>query len=304
MKRWIRGLLALSAVGLALVAALFRPGGSETPKSSADVGTGQVHIEIDMIKTGGTDWCNPVDTVATRALGSDYQVAFCLTDGSISPSDAPAVFDIEFLYDDTLNSCTDANPGGAALDDNPDANTGTTIWPSWGPDLGTNWDCNVGNLPPVCDNDTATGPGHGRAFISCQSASTPTLPVGPGVSSPIAVVTLHAATAGVDNLDFGVVAIYRSDVSNVLKCPNDITCKGATLNVLAEGTPTPSPTPTPTATPTPHGAVGGIAEPPDIESAAAASGPGASVAGAAAVAMSAALLVAVGGWYARRRWLR
>ena len=56
MKRWIWGLLALSAVGLALVAALFHPGGSETPKSSAHVSTGSPHMEIDLVKEEGTEW--------------------------------------------------------------------------------------------------------------------------------------------------------------------------------------------------------------------------------------------------------
>jgi hypothetical protein len=67
-------------------------------------------------------------------------------------------------------------------------------------------------------------------------------------------------------------------------------------------TPTPTRTFTPTPTRTPGSAVGGIAEPPDIESGAAASEPGASVAGAAAaVTAGAGLLVMTGTWYARRR---
>ena len=156
MKRWIWGLLALSAVGLALVAALFHSGSSGTPRSSAHVNTGTAHLDIDMVKDG-SDWCNPVNNAATHTVSANpldvYEVAICLTDAEAPP----ASFNIEFLYNDLLNSCTNVTNVGTGLDDNPDANAGTTWWPSAALSLGTvGWDCSAGGTNyPVCDTNTA-----------------------------------------------------------------------------------------------------------------------------------------------------
>jgi len=273
MKRWIWGLLALSAVGLALVAALFHSGSSGTPRSSAHVNTGTAHLDIDMVKDG-SDWCNPVNNAATHTVSANpldvYEVAICLTDAEAPP----ASFNIEFLYNDLLNSCTNVTNVGTGLDDNPDANAGTTVWDSVAHSLGTvGWDCSAGgtNYPvcdtnvcntsvdPECDDVVYTGPGKGRAFFTCGAPSADladlTLPVGAGVSSPIGVVSLHAAAAGVDNLAFGIVKVADYDVSTITDCTPVGTCVGATdtkQEVQADTpTPTNTPPPTPTLTPTP-----------------------------------------------------
>ena len=259
MKRRIWGLLALSVVGLALVAALFHPGGSGTPKSSAHVNTGTAHLDIDMVKDG-SDWCDPVTATANHPIGVPYEVALCLTDAEAPP----ASLNIELLYNDLLNSCTDVANSGTGLDDNPDANAGTTYWDTVGHSLGTvGWDCSAGGTNyPRCDTNTETGAGKGRAFFTCGAPSADpgdlTLPVGAGVSSPIAVLSLSAAAGGVDNLAFGIVKVADYDVSTITDCTPVGTCVGATDYKGPTPTPVPTatftpvtpPTRTPTATPT------------------------------------------------------
>ena len=144
--------------------------------------------------------------------------------------------------------------------------------------------------------------------------------MGSGISSPVAIVRFRALATGADALVLEWAGAWwyvdEWNASASVDCydaggyDTDLCFDGESENVLPTPTntptltptPTATPTPTPTATPTPGGAVGGIAEPPDIESGAAASGPGASVAGAvAAVTAGAGLLVLAGAWYARRR---
>jgi len=147
MKRWLWGPALLSALVLATVLAVARPGGSGNQESLAHIitptgtpGDALVHVEIDADTTNGSGPCNPVD--ATAEVGGMHKVAVCLT----SSSQSPAAFNIELLYDDTLDSCPDLTPGGTALDDNPDANAGATFWTT--PNLGTNWDCGNGDMNP------------------------------------------------------------------------------------------------------------------------------------------------------------
>jgi len=253
MSRWLWGPALLSAVLLATVLAIARPGGSGNQESLAHIitptgtpGAALVHLEIDADATNGSGPCNPVDATAEVEVAGDmHKVAVCLTS---SPA-APAGFQFEVVYDDTLNSCTDSNPGGTALDDNPDANVGLTTFTT--PDLGAGWDCDiVGVDPPACDKDPETGAGHGRARISCLTVETPTLPAGPGVSAPIAVVAFNAVHGGTDNLKLEDVALFDENIDSIVQCHGSGPCFGATLDVQ-EWTPTPTPTPTPTATPTP-----------------------------------------------------
>jgi len=226
-------------------------------------------IEIDMVKDGN-DWCNPVNNAATHTVGpATYEVAICLTN-ALAP---PASFNIELKYNDLWNSCTDVANSGTGLDDNPDANAGPTVggtyWPSEALSLGTvadaAWDCSVGGTNyPVCDTNTAErGAGKGVAFLTCGAPSADlvdlTLPVGAGVSSPIAVVTLKAEGAGVDNLAFGIVKVADESVETIVACNvNDgwTACIGATdtkTGEPAEPTATPTATMTPAATNTPCG---------------------------------------------------
>jgi len=272
MSRWLWGPAVLSALVLAGVLAIARPGGSGNQESLAHFitptgtpGAALVHLEIDADTTNG-DPCNPVD--ATAPAGGMHKVAVCLTSSSQPPKD----FDIELLYNDDLNSCTDVADSGTGLDDNPDANAGST---TWGTSLGAGWDCSGGEvLYPVCDTDVCdydadpecnpadhTGPAHGKAFITCMCIGTgcATLLVGENVSSPIAVVTFDVLRDGIDSLSFGVVALYDEVANNILRCPdgpcygasNDKTLVTPTMTPTPTITPTPTPTPTDTSTPTP-----------------------------------------------------
>jgi len=308
MSRLLWGAVALLGVILAVVLATAGPRGPVPDQALAHIitptgtpGAPMVHLEIDADTTNGSGPCNPVD--ATAEVGGMYKVAVCLTSSSQRPGD----FHFDLVYDDTLNTCVDKacdlEHGDKCLDDNPDANTGNITFST--PDLGTGWDCSWLD-EPVC----AKGGQAGRAHVACVCFHSfcATLPIGAETSAPIAVVTFNAEAVGTDNLKLENVQLMEEDYNCIMSCYDPPygcgggagSCYGATLDVQ-EWTPTPSPTPTPTATPTPSGAVGGIAEPPDIESGAAASGPGVSVAGAAAVAMGAALLVAAGAWGLRRR---
>jgi hypothetical protein len=107
------------------------------------------------------------------------------------------------------------------------------------------------------------------------------------------------------HLDEGFV-----DITTSVDTANDIICGTTThlsIFVVAEPLATPTPTPTPTR---PHGVGGMVKLPPAAiaaESAAPAEGSGWTVGGYAALAGgigATALALAVGGWYARRRWLR
>jgi hypothetical protein len=251
MSRWLWGPAVLSAVLLAGVLAVAWPGGSGNQESLAHIitpagtpGAALVHLEIDADTTNGSGPCNPVDATAeVEVTGDMHKVAVCLT----SAPAAPAGFQFEVVYNDTLNSCTDVANSGAALDDNPDANVGLTTFTT--PDLGAGWDCDiVGVDPPACDKDPETGAGHGRARISCLTVETPTLPAGPGGSAPIAVVAFKAVAAGVDNLKLEDVALFDETNDSIVQCHGSGPCFGATLDVREW---TPTPTPTPTATPTP-----------------------------------------------------
>jgi hypothetical protein len=83
------------------------------------------------------------------------------------PADHPVgAFQFDLVYDDTVIVAPEVADEGTALDDNPDANQDAL-----GPE---GWNCSVfGVAFPQGDKDTETGPGHGRAFIACLSASGP-----------------------------------------------------------------------------------------------------------------------------------
>jgi hypothetical protein len=266
MKRWFWALLAVSVVVLAIAFAVFPlGGGGNDSRSYAEgipgdtngdtvVNTGDVNLSVDMDPTNGAGPCNPVDTSANEPVGANYTVAICLTS---SPAE-PAGFEFQVVYDDTLNQCVPATScAQPALDCNPDANTGTTVFPP--SDLGqVNFDCSGGGLDlPNCDKDTATGAGHGVAHIVCSTvAGMPTLAIGVGVSSPIVEVAFHALAGGVDNLVLDNVALVDPDVNAILNCPGGpgVCFNGQDTKVAPTDTPGPTATsttaPAPTATST------------------------------------------------------
>jgi len=255
--------LTFAAVSLTLLVVTlvgFRLFSGSTDVASAHVSTGTVHLEIDMVKdgAGANDWCNPVQNTnasTPNMVGADYQVAICLSD--VQTGLGPQSISFDLLYDKDLNTCTDINGGSFALDDNPDF-----LQASLGGDP-ANWDCNQANTAesqPRCDKDlTGDAPNVGRASMLCiNSNDEPTLPVGNGVSAPLAVLNLHAAAAGVENLSLQYVEMVDSGGLIFLTCwPTGARCFGATDEKQGPATPTDTPTPTetptftPTATPTP-----------------------------------------------------
>jgi len=246
-------LVMLAAAAIAAVATVVPRFSGGTERAEATDGPS---LALDMDITNGSGPCNPIDSErAISGDGAEYKVAICLT-GAVLP---PHALNIELLYDDTLDQCVpvDCPEGIGCLDTNPDANGGTTAWTT--PGLGDGCDCSIGGVePPVCDIDPATGPDKGVAFIDCYCA-TPTLPVGEGVSSPVAVVTFKNIAKGRATFTFGVVALYDQPGENILRCPplgGMAPCSSGTRGELAPTSLTPTaaavpPTGTPNASDTP-----------------------------------------------------
>jgi len=275
------GDMTRSIVLVMLVAAAIAAVATVVPRFSG--GTEQVEatdgasLALDMDITNGSGPCNPIDSERGTSAGEpEYKIAICLTD-SAAP---PGAFNVELLYDDTLDQCVPVDcPGVGCLDANPDANAGTTSWTT--PGLGDGCDCSIGGeKPPVCDDDPDTGASKGKAYIQCTCA-TATLPVGDGVASPIAVVTFKNTANGRDTFSLGVAALYDDPGDNILRCPpraGMAPCSGGTRSesLSPPATPTPGGVP-PTSTPGAGGTPGAGATP-------APSGPEATAAAATAIA--------------------
>jgi hypothetical protein len=264
MKRW--HWLSVALLGVVFAAALLvvpRLGGG-VERAQAQ---GPPRLELDMNVADGNP-CNPVDaTGPTRTVGDTYKVAICLTNSGASPDGEPAGFNVDVVYNDTLNTCvpdpTDclSTGNGFCLDSNPDANAGSTTFttPSLGPTTG-HFDCTGGGTQkPTCDVDPAGGAGHGRARISCTTTHLPTLPVGDATSSPIAEVTFTVIAGGDDSLSVENASTTNLTLTQFLICPGGPgECVGGTDHKVG---PTPIPTVpgqtptatfTPTKTPTPN----------------------------------------------------
>lgn len=140
-----------------------------------------VEISLDAdVSDGGP--CGSIDPEATVEPGQAFQVAACIK-GLSAPL---GVFKFDIIYDDTLVLAPEIPLINAGLDDNPDANTGST---TWGESLGEGWSCDIMDLgqQPVGDSDPATGANHGVAQIACW--------------------TLTGTTTLGDNEDSGVLAV-------------------------------------------------------------------------------------------------
>ncbi len=228
------------------------------------ISTADIHVEIDMVQdgtdagTGRPIWCNPVDTTGPAHIqGQQYKVAVCLTSSGFVPTG----FNMNIVYDDSLNQCVDT-PCGATdancLDSNPDANVGTTSFVGTGPgtaNLGTNWNCAVQGVIPVCNQNTGPpGQFSGVAYIQCLNTTTAnTLPFGATVSSPLVVLTFQALGTGTDNLLLDQVSVIRVGGTEIVGCFGNEgdPCFGATDEKLGTPPAGPTNTPTETATPTP-----------------------------------------------------
>ena len=176
------------------------------------------------------------------------------------------------MYNDLLNQAPEVANSAPALDDNPDANAGSTVWPAvgTGDNLGTGWDCSgFGLAYPTADNDAATGPAHGDAKIGCISLLGPWTLGDNETAGVLATVQFNVIGAGADTLHLLNVVIGDSTGAEMGSC-NDpvgvpIPCADATDD---KTTPTLTPTRTPTVAVTAVG-VGGIAELPPLAGASA-----------------------------------
>jgi len=240
-------LLAMTLVG-------FRLFSGSTSVASAHVSTGTVHLEIDMVQDAGGTWCNPVQDANPPPYHGPgdppYQVAICLTDAP--QGSPPAAFQFSLAYNTRLNQCVDKACGDLdpnCLDSNPDANAaasgGTTFN---GVSLGTRWNCNIGDVAPSC------GAGTGQAFLQCNMTSgtgTLTLPTGPGVSEPIAVITFTALYGGTDDLTLQNVEVDDSALLPYVQCFGASCNAGAVFRGTDNKSGSEAPTATPTFTPAP-----------------------------------------------------
>jgi hypothetical protein len=145
-----------------------------------------------------------------------------------------------------------------ALDDNPDANAGSTAFSS--PDLGNGWACSglFGGFFPVGDRNPSSGPGKGDAFVTCDHYTGGTYHLA-GESLPLDLITFEAVNVGVDNLAFGDLTRLAWQSTTIAICDPDsaraMPCDGATISIVpvptATATPSPTRSPTPTLSPTP-----------------------------------------------------
>ena len=92
-------LSTVAAIGVAVALAFLPIGGQN--ESSAHVGTGNAHLELDMVQDAGGTWCNPVQTSTSHIVGSTYQVAVCVSDFIANTSVGGFQFDL--VYNSALN---------------------------------------------------------------------------------------------------------------------------------------------------------------------------------------------------------
>jgi len=259
MSRRFWGLLASSAVLLAVVLAVVRPGGPSDQKSFAHVitatpGVEVLHLELDMNVTNGNGPCDPVDASAAHGYNDTYQVAVCVT--GLEKGTPIDWFTFDVIYDDTLNKAPEVADLAPALDDNPDANAGTTRWPTNISDgLGSDWDCLGEDDGPKGDTNLATGPGNGDAFISCGSGTTRTLGDNE-TAGVLAVITFTAqGVAATDTLTIAnayLVGLYENNMGTCNPVHTvEMPCFGGTDIKVAPPHRRNTRTPTPTATPVP-----------------------------------------------------
>jgi hypothetical protein len=168
------------------------------------------YADIDKIKDGNT-WCNPVQATSTEYVGSSHQLAICVH----NMPEAVQGFELSINYDGALDGCTETEcADDVCLDDNPDANVGTTTW-SGG--LGTAWDCDIEG-EPVCNEEILFTAGAaptdgGLASIWCQSD-------GGGIlqSGPLAVLDLDVLAAGTDHVSINSLVVEGSDYVIMAEC--------------------------------------------------------------------------------------
>ena len=273
MSRWLLTLLTLSAVAVAVVLAIARPGalsrhGTFAQSVAAVPAIATPWAYIDKIENGA-GWCDPnrIDITSTEYVGDSHQFALCV--GNLT---GPVrSFQATIGYDGALDECIDEqcppetfsaltllNGDAGCVDGNPDASAG----------LGDDWNCvfvpQVGaGQGPTCDM-----PDHGSsqlsAGISCHGINSFTL--GDNETwGALAIINMNVIAAGVDEVDIQTLQVRTDSEVPIIACPPvtgaDVNadsvierpCQGATdIKQPPERhrRPTSTPTPEPAATPT------------------------------------------------------
>ena len=214
---------ALAVVAAVLLVVTLRAG------NFARLAEGQVEgaLVLDMNADNGNGPCDPIDSSISVGEGSEFKVAVCLTGGS----EAPAALDLFLNNDRSLDQCVPVDCGVTdCLDTNPDANAGVT---TWGTPLGTRWDCSaLGVAPPSCDLN-------GQIYLGCFSAQPPTLPFGPAVAAPLAVISFKAIAEGTDTFSWGPNSHANGlDLAPIAECRDATACRGGSVTITAAGAPT------------------------------------------------------------------
>jgi hypothetical protein len=248
MKPGLSFVVALLGLLLGVVALLPASHFAGNVEQSAAQGF-EVSLDAD-VSNGGP--CASIDSDITVGPGEAFQVGVCLTG---IPAEI-AVFEFKIIYDDTIINAHEIALEGEALDDNPDANAGATMW---GVGLGENWTCDFLDLgqQPIGDNDPETGPAHGLAQMACLTVIGPSTLGDDEDAGVLAVISfngdpghLGTTTLELANVVVGAGAPEEFDCNPGL----NMNCRGATVRVAG-------PTITPEQWPTPTPAGGEIARP-------------------------------------------
>jgi hypothetical protein len=281
----VLGALALGAA--AVLAMTLRPHGLAGTAQAQ----GGAALVLDMNADNGNGPCDPIDGSTSVGKGAEFKVAVCLR----GATEAPSAFDLYVGNDESLDQCVPVDcpdTDTSCLDTNPDANAGAT---TWGTSLGTRWDCSgVGHALPTCHSAS------GKVYLGCFSTQTPTLPFGPEVAAPLAVVTFRAIAEGTDtfSLDSGSDAAALD--SSIVDCSNPTVCPGGSVTIAGVAAPTATVASSPVPSTTPATGPAATAQPTAAAGeGGGSSGPNAGVIGA--IVVGAVVVVGGGGWFAWRR---
>jgi hypothetical protein len=138
-------------------------------------------------------------------------------------------------YDDRVLVAPEVADAGDAVDDNPDANAGSTTYTSstFPNALGTGWACDAGlGVYPKGDADGVAWSGAGTADSgACSSATGPnTL-----LDGPIGVITFTGLAAGTTALSISAANLVDDNLSEIGSCAPVIevqmNCVGGTITV-------------------------------------------------------------------------